>query len=951
MVAKLIVDWHEDLHDHFDALRRERDSHRSDSPVFAIEHGLDLSRELTELSAVVRNVVAGPRLPSKSWLPLVVYAAEIGYRYQGEEYWPVFEAETPGWKRRGSGGREYIRKKYELFAEGYGGARPSGAWAEWFKNIAWPITHAVLPADLQRHLARLLSDYQYAFTPELLEDHDELGRRLAARAGDTSTRFRKFAENTSLLGLVAGSLLLGDEDDTPLLSGDVLHRIVADLSDECQAGAWLRDAKRAAVRVRRKGLIGPSASVSKARGVGTEDRRWPRLDLTLSLRRTEAGWRVYLVVPSFESLVQRFPEIRDDVGLLRYRIDGTSGVRARGSMLYQQGPLALETMPEPNESPVRVEDSPAALSELLVDHCRMPAQPWLFRIREPGLARQVRTNSVRPGGEYILLSPELPESSGLLGGDLVNVATQGVEGTRLTIPPVVDDALIATLRDLGLGLVSDVTLWPAGVVPAAWDGEGRAAWPAGEDPLIAIRSERDVARCVVSTTEDIMEIRWPDHEDTVFVKLTDLKIGSHPIEILLLGADELAAPIATGLVVVEVLEPTDSANSASLGQGIQTWAYPPRPSLEELWRGGAAIVADGPHGEKVRFELRLMTRQGRSSLATRSFSSALPVDEGRWQELFHGVKGDRDLEANIGRAEEAVVVVSNPVLGSAEIRAERPFEPLRWITGTDRDGPFARLVDHLDSDDLRVSVTDVSTPTEPREVTLPEDRQIRSENGLLAVATAEGFQAAVVLAPHVSGGLDALAKLAVRPSLRTGSRSTNSVCRMIELANLWTRVATPADQSASRMQARVNDAVVARLSGMIAGSQWWDIEREALEAAGPTRDRILRGVGNSSEERATAARLADVASRVSTVVEQRSTVFAESLETNGWQVAEDIAELILRLCTVPGSIALAEPRTPVAIDLALERPALVRLARLYAMMTIDRAKESGMTLLEEWPWG
>jgi hypothetical protein len=951
VAAKTIGDWHEQLHDHFAALRHSRDASSPGSPVFALEHGLDLEQELPELNAVVRDVVAGTRLPSQSWLPLVVYAAEIGYRYEGDEYWPVFEAETPGWKRRGSSGREYVRRKYELFAETYGGAQPSGAWAAWFKNIAWPITHAVLPADLQRHLARLLSDYRYAFTTELLEDHEALGERLAARSGDTSTRFRKFAENTSLLGLVAASLLLGDEDEVPLLSGDVLHRIVVDLSHERQAGAWLRDAKRAAVGVRRKGLLGKAASVSNTRGTQTSDQRWPRLELTLSCRRLEPGWAVYVAVPSFESITHRFPSIRDQVDRVRYRIDGVAGVRARGSMMYPQGPLELKAMPAPNETPVRVEGGTSALSESLVDHCRMPVPPWLFRIREPGLAHEVRTNRVRPGEQYILLACELPRASDLPGARMISVTTEGVDGMLFSVPTEVGDAQIDTLRQMGLGLVSDLVVWPAGLVPASWDGDGRAAWPAGEDPIIGIRSARRVARCIVSTAEDVAEVSWPAEGDTVYFQITGLEIGTHSVDVVLLDSNEPAAMVAQGQVVVRILEPVDSTASASSGQGIQTWAYPSRPTLDELWRGNAALAVDGPHGEKVQFELRLMTRNGRRTLARKSFSSVLPVREDRWHELLRGAEGDPELEAQVGQAEELVVVVSNPVLGFAEIRAERPFEPLRWITGYDRSGPFARLIDHLDSDDLQVWCTDVGSPAESVLVVLPENRELRSEDGRLVVASAEGFQAAVVLPPHVSGGLESLRKLAVRPSLQTGSRSATSVRRMIELAHLWTRAASPADQYAARLQSQVNDAVVARLSGMIAGTRWWDLEREALNNGRFSPERLLSAVGDSGAERATAAEITKLAPFASAGPAEHAATFAQVLEAHGWHIEADLAELILRLGTVPGSVALTDPRTPAAIDAALERPALVRLARLFALVLGNANRASGTSLLEEWTWG
>ena len=950
MVKKSIGEWHSRLHEHFLALRDSRDALSPGSPVFALEHGLELDDELSELNDVVRRAVTGGRLPSHAWLPLVVYAAEIGYRYQGDEYWPVFVAETPGWARRGTAGREYIRKKYELFASAYGGARPSGVWAAWFKNIAWPITHAVLPADLQKHLVRLLFEYRHAFTLELLVDHEGMGERLAARSGETSSRFRKFAEDTPLLGLVACSLLLRDEDEAPQLSAEVMRRIVADLSHERQAGDWLRTAKRAAVSVRRKGLLGRSLPPREDRGSDVSDQRWPKLELTLSLRRSDEGWSVYAMVPSFESIAYRFPSAREELKRLRCRIDGVPSVRPRGSMMYRQGPLALRSMPPPNRTPIRVEGGSAALSELLVDHCRVPAEPWLFRIGEPGLAQEVRTNCVRPGEEYILLADGVLHAGGLSDANGVDITTDGVEGLQFSVPVNVDDAFIQTMRQMGLGLVSDLVVWPAGLVPSSWDREGRAAWPAGESPIMGVRSARRVARCVVSTSEDVMDFAWPVDGDTVFFQLTDLGIGVHLVDVLLLDANEPPAAVAQGRVVVRIMEPVDSTAAAGARQAIQTWAYPARPSLDELWRSSAALLVDGPRGENAHFEVRLMTRGGRQTLAKKSFSSSLPVGEDRWRELLRGVQGDPDLESEIGRAEELLVVISNPVLGFAEIRAERPFARLRWITGHDRDGPFARLVDPVGSDDLHVSSRDVNYPAKSVQVVLPETGEIRLEAGGLVVASADGYQAAVVLRPHLSGGLEALRKLRARPSLQTGNPSGQSVRRMIELAHLWTRDAVAADQYAARLQSQVNDAIVARTSGMIAGGRWWDVEREVLDDRSVSRERLLRAIGSSQEERAAAGALLDNATSAGTDPEERTAAFVQSLAATGsWGIAE-FAGPILRLGTDPGSIDLSAPDASAAIGAVLERPALLRLARVFAL-AIDRLDDaSHSSLLEDWAW-
>ena len=948
MADKTISEWHSQLDDHFTALRAARDASRPGSPVFALEHGLDLDGELPELKEAVRAAVTHGRLPAQPWLPVVVYAAEIGYRYEGDEYWPVFEEETPGWQGRGSSGREYIRNKYEAFATTLGGARPSGAWARWFKNIAWPITHAVLPVDLQRHLARLLSDYRHEFSAELLEDHDALGERLAAYSGGTSSRFRKFAENTSLLGLVAGSLLLGDEDETPLLSAEVLHRIVADLSHERQAGAWLRNAKRTAVQVRTRGLLGPSLGT---RPKSTEPAmRGTQLELTLSLRKSHDGWTVYVTVPSFEPLARQFPSIRHELERLRCSIDGVSGFRARGSLMYQQGPLALTTMPPPMLSPVAVEGASESLSQLLVDQCRATAEPWLFRISEAGLATQVRTNRVRPGQDYILLQREARGVTAVLDAEVIDLTTQGVRGLRFSAPGEVDDAFLDTIRQMGLSLVSEVAVWPAGLPPSSWDGEGHAAWPVGDSPLLGVRSQRRVAKCVVSTSEDVIQFPWPDAEDRAYFQLTDPPTGTHPVEVVLLSADEPPQAVAQGQIMVRVLEPVDSTSAASARQGIQAWAHPARPTLEELWSGAAALVVDGPQGEKAHFEMRLMTRGGRKTVYKKSFSSVLPVSEDRWHELLRTIQGDRQFASMVRQAEEVLVVVSNPVLGHAEIRAERPFEPLRWVTGHDRDGPYARLIDHVGSDDLQIFYSRATSPAKSDQIQRTDGDEIRTDDGALLVASVDTVETAVVLPPHMSGGQDALRKLSVRPSLRTGRRSAASVRRMIEVARVWTRLAVPANPYAAMLQSQVNDAIVARTSGMIADGKWWEVEREVLSARSVPRERLLSALGRSSAERAAAIQLIDIAPQVGASLRHRTIEFAQSLNGYGWQTFTEFAEPILRLATAPGSIDLTHSLSAAAIDAVIKKPALIRLARCFALAIHGSDQDPDASLLAEWPW-
>lgn len=943
-----LSEWHDRLDRHFRELRSERDLHVPGSPVFALEHGLtDAERE--GLGRAVRVCVSAPGLPAYAWLPLVVYAAEIGYRYEGDEYWPVFEADTPGWKRRGSNGRLYIRQKYELFASTYGGARPSGAWAEWFKNIAWPITHAVLPTDLQRHLARLLSDYRHAFTAELLQDHDALGARLVARSQDTSARFRKFAENTRLLGLVSAALLLGDDDEIPLLSAEVLHRIVVDLSHERQAGLWLRNAKRAAVQVRRKGVL-PASQRTAASTSAPDSDRFPNLELRLSLRRTAAGWALYAHLPSFESLATRFPHCRAELERTRCRVAGVERVRPQGALMYPQGPLRLNHIPSSGRSVIRVEGASVPLDSVVADHCRMPPDPLLFRVRESGFAVEVRTNSVRPGASYVLLSRLNPPALPSLSAELTSSAVEDAFVLQFDVPGQIGGEQINDLRNAGLGVTSQVVVWPAGLVPAEWDGEGRTIWPLGEDPIIGIRTERPASRCAISTPEDFFELQWPEELDRLFVQVRDLPVGDHPVEVAVFGSDD--EPLARGELLVRILEPVDTAGSAGARQGLQVRAYPARPSLDELWLGSGVVVVDGPRGEKATFDLRLVSRGGRSTLARKSFSAALPVTAARWSELLRSAQGEKKLSSFLGEAEEIHLFVSNPILGSTAVRAQRPFEPLRWAAGYDAEGPFARLIDHVGSGELDVLFFNAETPDRSTSVAAGEDGKYRSSGGGLLLASQQELRAGLVIPPLIRGGLESLSKLCVRPSLKIGNRSAQSIRSAIELAAAWTS-AVPADENALRLQAAVNDAIVARVAGTIAGPRWWKIELEALDDRScPSTARLSSGLGHSSEERASARRLMGLLERPPEDPDSCARVLAQALcgSVRHTDVLQELTTGILRLATLPGSLDAASPEAAQAITAVLTQPATLRLARILVLV-VTPLWDPSRSVLEAWSWG
>jgi hypothetical protein len=585
---------HERLETHFGSLRTRRDERGYGAPIFALEHGLS-EAELALLNAEVHLAVRRGQLPEESWLPFVVYAAEVGYDYRGDEYWHTFEARTPRWAELGD--RHYIRKKFREFRRLFGAAEPTGPWARHFSIICWPITHAVLPTDLQRQLAKLLFEYRRALTSDLLAQPTALGAQLAARSWHYSSRFQNFAQNASLLGQVAAALLVGDDEESPYLLDSTLKRIVESLSHERDARRWLRDAKSSVNRTRTYGFRPPERHAS---GVITPSGA-PRLpaatDPGLFLRKERDGWAAYLDLPDLSVLAERLQSIHEDLGRLRARIAGSlAAPLARGQLLFPGQQLRLNQWPDPRSPLIQLEGGSPEANGLLADQCVLsPGPHWLFRVREPGLAVEVRGKFVRPGREYILMSRDSLPGNLPMWVKKVPCVTADIEAYSIDAPALLESEQLATLRSLGLGVVTDVAVRPAGVVPGGWDGEGAAEWIAGEDVVIAVRSSKSVAQCIFEVDDEPHLLAWPDGGDEIFVALSNLGIGTHDVRVSLLPID-VDETVAEGSLLITVRAPHSRPPSGTVREGLMLIANPAIPTLAELWDARASVQVVGPAG-------------------------------------------------------------------------------------------------------------------------------------------------------------------------------------------------------------------------------------------------------------------------------------------------------------------------------------------------------------------
>ena len=937
---------HDRLDRHFAALRAVRDAHGSTIPIFALEHGL-ADADLALLRAEVCSAVRRAELPRDTWLPFIVYAAEIGYGYSGDEYWPTFESRTPSWDTYGD--RHYIRRHFRQFSERFGGARPSGAWAEQFSIICWPITHAVLPTDLQRQFARLLFEYRTGLTSDLLRDPAELGKRLAARSWHSSSRFQNFAQNTNLLGQVAAALLVGDDEKSPFLLDSTLKRIVADLSEETESRRWLRDAKFTATNVRMRGLTSGQATSGERSASDKQDRLPSATDPELSLLQETDGWTAYVELPDLSVLAERLPVVHEELGRLRARFAGVSGPPlARGRLLFPGQRLRLDEWPKPGVPLIAVENGSHEVNSLLSYQCALsPGPQWLFSVRQRGVATEVRGKFVRPGRSYVVLSETALTSELPPWIEETACATTGIHAHAVGVPDVLGSNDVLALQSIGLGAITDLELRPAGLVAALWDGEGAAEWIAGDNPTVAVSSTQTVEQCTVTLDDDAYLVPWPAGESEIFLRIDDPGVGRHDLRVALFSA-HLGRKLAEGSLSLVIRDPQTRPSTGSPREGLMILTTPVSPSLTELWDRKASLELRGPVEAQVNVDLTL-TDRSRKKLAHRRVPVRLPVDNQRWLDLFtNQFRQAAEIRRVYEEAETCLIEVSHPELGTASVRCEREFSPLRWVSGRDSDGPFVRLVDNVEGSDTKLNLYEFAFPDRSNVVQLASDARLRSSLGGLVTAAAGTSRASVILPPLVHDLAD-LRAMDARPQLSAVPRSTHGVCGLIELAHLWAAAQLPADPFADIRRTRVLRAITGEISGLVGGYRWNRIEqRFAINRILPSIPELRAAVGDLRFLPGLAYELDQRLDFLRSLKpEERAHSLALAL-----RLPDAFAEFLLRLVSEPASLATwssAELRP--AVDLTLESPALVRGARFIVLvLAISPQVDEAERAVGGWVW-
>lgn len=951
-----LEEWQRRLERHFTQLTSARST--SDFPLFALEHGLS-EEEFEEIGGLLRERLSlGLRL-EPHWLLWVIYATELGYDYDGDEYWHSFEQRTPRWRDRGS--RSQLRTWFSRFGTTYHGVKPSGSWADWFSIIAWPITHAILPKYLQWQFAKTLYDLRYRLASLEALSPNAIGQLLAANAWEASSRFREFLQQEELAGRIVLALLSHREveGESPIFP-QTLERLVSDLEQVQSAREWLQETRRfVADRMKGAGRVpGGTWTGSETQDSGAKDDAQAALRLrpTLVLRRSGAStWSAVVEIPCFAGVARLHPEVRTFLLGTRCKIAGTGDTwMPKGWLFSSAQRRVLKSWPGGGRPLVKFESSNEVLDHLVDSETRLsPGPVWVCRIGADGLAREIAGRIVRPGRKYILLSEEeLPCDLPLLVA--CGMDCDGISAAVLSMPDTLSSVNITALRQLGLQVARSVRIWPAGLSGRGWDGEGHSEWLTTEAPCFGIVHDHPVDAYSLrlnNGTETLIEARQVG--SPVFARISPLPAGTHTLSVKARHnspSSAVSSATAEGIVTLDVREPEPWIPGTTSHPGLAISVDPPDPSLDQFWEGDVGISILGPSGHHITCTISLAARNGKELLSEQIGVFELPVTSEEWLKKFSQFVSAESrawtyLEAASGR-----YLVRGDEFGEYTLRLERDIKPVRWVCRSINHVTTARLIDDTGREDgATCRFFSLRRPAEPTGLdtqAVLAGLEISSPGGLFEARHGELTDMMIVSMPKIEGGFQGLV---IEPDLHDIDADTVQVIDILNLLRLWSEARLLGPLASIRCR-RVVERIVNRLYSRLCGRRWSEAETAYLSNLQSETElkQLERQVGGSP---GFAVVLRRDCGRMEAGTGPGTQWYAEVAAR--YQVSSDkgLCEFALQLASHPHHLLLVpKPILEGLLSDMRDKTVLLRGARFVALLSATRNPGFAGAVLPRWKW-
>lgn len=306
----------------------------------------------------------------------------------------------------------------------------------------------------------------------------------------------------------------------------------------------------------------------------------------------------------------------------------------RALLSYSCSSHALASLPTLTEPLIRFRDADELMRSLETNLRIVSNPPWLLRVHDDGVARQVLGNHVRTCAEYIVATTEaLPADTArdLTLEETVS-HTAAVKLYRMTVKEKVSQGFIHALQKLSFGYALRAHIKTFGLAPRWDDANGCSVWLSNEEIVIHLSADFPVSEFAIAINGG-SKTRLPvSGNSSILASLGALSLGLHAVEVTTTAAAAVSNPnllrsVAPETIFLEVRAPKPWQRDAAARTGLRVLVEPSGASLEELIDRRAQLSVQGPEGRTATVEARVYDMSGHVSSAQEIGRLELPINE------------------------------------------------------------------------------------------------------------------------------------------------------------------------------------------------------------------------------------------------------------------------------------------------------------------------------------
>jgi hypothetical protein len=942
----ILVEAQASLEKHFAALARERKPHSY--PVYALEHGFE-PKKIDELR---HELCRSRTLDDRLWLVWVIIATEIGYTYDGDEYWHSFVKGITSWPLFGD--RNRIRDWFAKFGNLYNGFRPCGRWAKHFSIIAWPITHAILPRDLQGQFARHLYDLRYQLAIHTNAPLEELGQLLKGSDSLGSSRFQHFLDQSELTARLA--LAFRDEDVQGTASSvfrPTLARIIRDLEGRQAARDWFRDTRKVLRDARFGHISALLANTDKTQTSTFVDSAKANNARLIARQSSNGSWQLGLILPDVRQILEQVGVPTKILDGKRIKILGEteSWMPARALLTLSGDERAIESFDHVLGTPalITLEQHTAGLSEALTAALQLKGtSPWLLKVQDDGVARQLLGNFVRTKNDYIIATTDAVATHEIKQLQLVHLDTNtlNVFLYHFHVPTVLGPADLVALKAIKLGYSLRAEIEPVGLVPR-WDGSAECSvWLSGEQPMVRLSADHPVSEFTLTVDQSFC-LRIPVAEQRhSLVSLGQLAPGPHIIEVTGTTIAKLGASIEAETFHLYIRAPEPWVASIRDKAGFRAVLEPAGASLDGVLAGMAKLSLLGPSERSVIIGARLFDVNGHQTEHLPLGSMVSLSNTGELQRILLKLAKEPDAE-KVQTSPRVDLTFLVDELGFDSVSFNRTLNPLRWRLNRNAHDSSARLIDEAGKGDaIRVTSYSILEPDKKIEVNVEDYLLGKSVDppGLLLNAESGNKRYTAIFSVPPRQPITSLSNLGVKISISPSKDTPRNLPHLLSMLRLWFSAKQVLGPLGGIRKADVCKEFNRRIESILCGVPWADRVRQSHSLNDPVIQQLRNSVGGSP----------GFVSRIMTTnwdgADQNDSLKDEFVRIAGvYHICEDVVlcGLALRVAFAPETIRpSADSDAITEWQRLMSVPSLVKGAFLARLVTRLRgqASASGVTI-------